>query len=101
MRKFGCIIAAAVILVSFASCKDKRKHPSQEFVNITSVELSGGVIDRSGSQITIILPAETFQATSGGNFVKEMDMTGITRAEVKAEDAAMPPNTTIKTVEVR
>jgi hypothetical protein len=102
MSKFLYFAAVATILISTASCAKKAGGGGPPgFMQITSVEVSGVVTDRGGNQLTVEVPGETFQVTSGDSFVKEINMAGTASAQVKVKDDAAPPNTCVKVIEVQ
>jgi hypothetical protein len=103
MRRFLYFTIAAAIVFSAVSCRHKKHRSvlSPYPIEITSVEVSGTVTDRGGDQLTVEVPGETFQVTSGDSFVKEINMAGTASAQVEVKDDAMPPNTCVKVIEVQ
>lgn len=110
MRRFLFLSMALFAILTFASCRKKGKDviPPSCFVEITSVEISGGVQDNYSlphrvEVVTVAAdePAVTVTVDADGSFTHTIDMTGKNSIEITGKDEAIPENSVTSELQVR
>jgi hypothetical protein len=87
------LLLLAGVLLSAASCAEKKKYAPSHFLDITAVDVHGIVTDRAdGVLVKVDFPDQTLSGTTPHEFTKTVDMTPTSQVEIRAGDDAAPEN---------